>query len=266
MQKNTDEVEAIYLGHIARIEPLIDSYFSLKPKAPYDVKRLGADNEGGLTFGYYQPPTSSNPRGVYLYNGSNLENRSLVGAAALIFHELIPGHHFHLALQQENEDLPKFQRNHVSTEMSAFNEGWAEYASSLGFEMGLYDDPYDRYGRLSSDAFLTARLVVDTGLNALGWSLEEAREYLKVNTTMSDDQIASETLRYSTDLPGQALAYRLGRDKFEELRREAKIALGDAFDVTVFHAAVLEQGALPLNVLEEHVRARLGISPEGDAK
>jgi len=251
--KEPADVEARYRLYIGRIEPLIGDYFSYIPKAPYGVKRLDPANEAGQTFGYYQVPTPDEPRGLYRYNGSNLENRSLVNAGPLIYHELIPGHHFHLATQQENSALSELRRSLVSLSMSGFNEGWAEYAAGLGHEMGLYADPYDRYGRLVMSAFLTSRLVVDTGLNSLGWSLEQARTYLLENTMMSEIEVNSETIRYSTDIPGQALAYRLGRDKMDALRAKAEAALGDEFDIKEFHATILGQGALPLDVLESHI-------------
>src|SRR5262249_36793742 len=156
----------------------------------------------------------------------------------------VPGHHFHLARQAENAQLPPIRRE--SLDITAYVEGWAEYASDLGHEMGLYDDPYDCYGRLVLDRFGAQRLVVDTGLNLLGWSLEQARAYMKANTLESDAQIASETLRYSTDLPGQALTYRLGLLKFRALREHAQRALGSRFDVRTFHDTILAAGALPL--------------------
>jgi uncharacterized protein (DUF885 family) len=244
------DVEERYNLHIARIEPLIDDYFSVLPEAPYGVRRLEPAKEPGQTFGYYQTPTEAEPIGLYRYNGSNLEDRSLIGAASLIFHELIPGHHFQIALQAENNDLPDIRKYSSTT---ALTEGWAEYAAGLGQEMGLYGDPYDRYGRLAMESFLASRVVADTGLNSLGWSLEQAREYMLAHSMMSETEIASETLRYSTDLPGQALAYNLGYNKLLELRAKAEAELGENFDIRAFHEAVLGQGALPINVLEKHV-------------
>lgn len=251
--KTAKDVEERYEGHIARIEPMISDYFSYLPIAPYGVMRLSPANEAGQTFGYYQLPSLSEPRGLYRFNGSHLESRSLVTSASLIFHELVPGHHFQLATQRENEALPQLRRSLRSASLSAFIEGWAEYAAELGYEMGLYDDPYDRYGRLVMSSFLTSRLVVDTGLNSLGWTLEEARAYLLENTMMSELEVNTETLRYSTDLPAQALGYRLGRDKIEALRKKAEAELGDNFDIRAFHGAALQQGSLPLDVLEDQI-------------
>ena len=233
-----------------RIESKIPKYFGRMPSAPAGIRRLAPTLEGALTYGYYQAPTASDARGYYYYNGSKPEERSLLNAAALIYHELVPGHHFQISLQQENADLPSFRKE---SRWTAYTEGWGEYASSLAGEMGMYEDPYDRAGRLMMDAFLSARLVVDTGMNALGWSRAKAIAYMKENTLESDTQIATETLRYSCDIPGQALAYKMGAAKIRELREKAARELGTSFDVRRFHDAVLGSGAMPLGVLEQHV-------------
>jgi uncharacterized protein (DUF885 family) len=246
-----DEVEALFLRHMAALEPLISQWFSVIPKAPYGVARLDASAESGMTYGYYEQPTSVQPVGRYRWNGSNLESKSLLTYATLIFHELAPGHHFHIARQNENEALPDLRRE--SIDIGAFNEGWAEYAAGLGWEMGLYDDPLDGYGRLVHERFTAQRLVVDTGLNLLGWSLEEAAAYMKANTTDSDGQIATEVLRYSTDLPAQALAYRAGFLELNRLRSKTEAALGDRFDIREFHEHVLGPGGLPFPVIEAHL-------------
>ena len=136
---------------------------------------------------------------------------------------------------------------------AAFTEGWANYAASLSHEMGIMDDPWDRYGWLLFDAFLANRLVVDTGMNHLGWSLEKAREYMTANTFSGEEEVATETLRYSTDMPAQALAYKLGYEKIRELRRAQEEKLGDAFDIKRFHAATVGSGGMPLPLLEQHV-------------
>ena len=209
-----------------------------------------------MSYGYYEAPTASKPTGRYRYNGSSLDTRSQLSAAALIYHELVPGHHFHLARQYENTELPIIRR--VAIDNSAFNEGWAEYASGLAGEMGLYDDVYDLYGRLMHERFIAQRLVTDTGLNAFGWTLERAGEFMRANTLESPTQIATETLRYSTDLPAQALAYRMGYLKFKELRERAQHRLGARFDIRDFHEATLREGALPLKVLERHIDRFIG--------
>jgi len=245
-----EEIGDRLLAAQKRIEPKIPMYFGQVPRAPAGIRRLAPTLEGSMTYGYYQSPTATDRRGYYYYNGSSLADRSLLNAAALIYHELVPGHHFQRALQHENTDLPKFRREAGWT---AYTEGWGEYASSLAGEMGMYEDPYDRAGRLMMDAFLSTRLVVDTGMNALGWSRARAIEYMKANTLESDTQIATETLRYSCDIPGQALAYKMGSARIRELRARAERELGRAFDVRRFHDALLGSGPMPLAVLERHV-------------
>ena len=250
LAKTPEEVGERLMAPIRRIEPKVKGFFAVVPQAKYGVERLDPSLEGSLTFGYYREPMPGQPIGAYLYNGSKLSERPLANAAALIFHELVPGHHFQIALQRENAALPAYRREGGGT---AFIEGWGEYASDLAGEMGMYEDPYDAYGRLGMDVFLSSRLVVDTGMNALGWSRERAMAFMKEHTLESDTQIASETLRYSTDLPGQALAYKTGSLHLRELRERARRELGDRFDVREFHRVVLLGGAMPLSVLDERV-------------
>lgn len=245
-----EDVAERLMRPVRRIVPMVGEWFVETPEAPYGVARLDPGLEAGMTFGYYQWPTPAEPVGTYFFNGSSLGERPLVQAAALIYHELVPGHHFQIALQTENPNLPDFRRNAFPT---AFVEGWAEYASGVAGEMGLYGEPYDRYGRLAMEMFLAARLVVDTGMNALGWSREEALEFLRPRLLESDTQLATETLRYAVDIPGQALAYKVGALAIQDLRQRAEEALGERFDVRRFHHTVLAHGAMPLDVLEEHV-------------
>jgi len=246
----SDEIGERLLAAQKRIATKIPFYFGRTPSTPAGIRRLSANLESAMTYGFYQAPTASDPRGYYYYNGSSLADRSMLSAAALVYHELIPGHHFQRSLQNENSDLPGFRREAAWT---AYTEGWGEYASSLAGEMGMYEDPYDRAGRLMMDAFLSARLVVDTGMNALGWSRARAIEYMKENTLESDAQIGTETLRYSCDIPGQALAYKMGAAKFRELRARAERALGTSFDIRRFHDVVLGSGPMPMAVLERHI-------------
>jgi uncharacterized protein (DUF885 family) len=246
----SDEIGERLLAAQKRIETKIPFYFGRTPSAPAGIRRLSANLESAMTYGFYQAPTASDPRGYYYYNGSSLADRSLLSAAALVYHELIPGHHFQRSLQNENSDLPSFRKE---AEWTAYTEGWGEYASSLAGEMGMYEDPYDRAGRLMMDAFLSARLVVDTGMNALGWSRAHAIEYMKENTLESDAQIGTETLRYSCDIPGQALAYKMGAAKIRELRARAERALGTSFDIRRFHDVVLGSGPMPMAALERHI-------------
>ena len=245
-----DEVGERLTKYMHRIEPHLPELFSNFPKAKYDVKRLDPALEGSITFGYYQQPTATDAVGHYFYNGSKLAERNLLFAPALIAHELVPGHHFQIVRQEENESLPSFRREHFDT---VFIEGWGEYAAYLGNEMHLYDDPYDRCGRLMMDKMLSVRLVVDTGMNALGWSRERAGDYLRANTLLSDTEIATETLRYAVDLPAQALAYKIGSLKMIDLRRKAEQQLGAKFDVRQFHEWIIGSGSMPLPILEQHV-------------
>lgn len=245
------QLERRYMDYIHRVEPLLDAYFKHRPSAAYGVRRLPISAEPGMTYGYYNSPTVDDPVGYYNYNASNLPSRSLVWAGSLIYHELLPGHHFHIAAQDENETLQDFRRKYS---VAAFTEGWAEYAASLGIEMGLYETPLELYGRYLAEMFLATRLVVDTGMNALGWSLEDARTYMRDRLIQSDAEIESETLRYSTSTPARALAYRLGYEKIWELRRRAEQTLGEDFDIREFHDVVLSDGAKPLPVLEAKVQ------------
>lgn len=238
----------------ARIEPKLNEWFLERPKAPYGAKRLSPDFEPVMTYGFYQRPTPQSPIGNYMFNGSKLEERSLLNVAALSYHELVPGHHFQVALRLENDTLSRFRR---TASYTVYGEGWGEYASDLAGEMGMYSDPYDRAGRLAMDLFLSTRLVVDTGMNALGWSRDRAMAFMREHTFESDTQIATETLRYSSDVPGQALAYKLGSRGIRQLRERMRARLGNRFDVRRFHQAVLSHGAMPLNILERHVERAL---------
>jgi uncharacterized protein (DUF885 family) len=248
--KSPEEVGQRLMAYVRRIEPRLAELFRLTPKAPYRVARLDPNLESAMTYGYYQPPSAARREGIYYFNGSQLDRRSLAWAQSLIYHELVPGHHFQIALQYENSALHPLRRENLP---GAFVEGWAEYASDLGFELGLYDDPYDRYGRYAAEMFLALRLVVDTGMNHRRWPREQAVELMRRESLESEVQIATETLRYAVDMPGQALAYKLGALKIRELRRRAEEELGPAFDVREFHRAVLGSGAMPLAILEQHL-------------
>ena len=245
-----EEVGERLMSHVRRIEPHMPRFFARMPRAPYGVKRLDPEFEAA-TFGYFQVPTADDPVGRYHFNGSQLSERNLLPAAALIAHELIPGHHFQIARQEENESLPMLRRQAFET---AYQEGWGEYAAYLGTEMGLYANPYDRAGRLMMDAMLSTRLVVDTGMNALGWPRQRAMDFMREHTMLSDTEIATETLRYAADIPAQALAYKIGSMKMIELRSLAQRELGPRFDVRQFHEWIIGSGAMPLDLLEEHVR------------
>jgi uncharacterized protein (DUF885 family) len=261
--KAPEEVGERLMAAQTRILPNVPDFFLRTPKASFGVQRLEAQLEGAVTFGYYQTPTASEPKGYYKYNGSNLPERSLLFAGALISHELVPGHHFQINLQRENDALPKFRREGLYT---AYTEGWGEYASDLAGQMGMYEDPYDRAGRIAMDLFLTSRLVVDTGMNFYGWPRAKAIAFMKENTLQSDAEIETETLRYSCDMPAQALAYKMGMRKLVELREKARRELGPRFDIRKFHDAVLSIGSVPLDVLEKHVEWFIAMEKKGSAQ
>jgi uncharacterized protein (DUF885 family) len=235
---------------MAGMSAKVGEYFLKIPQTPYDVRRLAPELEGAMTFGFYQPPSKSEPTGIYFYNGSNPGEKSLLWAAGLLYHELVPGHHFHIASQYENEDLPPYRRE---SSFNAYTEGWAEYASWLAEEMELFTDLYDLCGKHVMDLFLSTRLVVDTGMNYYKWPRKKAVEFMRENLIESEVQIQSESLRYSVDMPGQALGYKLGSIKMLELREKAEKALGEKFDIKKFHQAVLGSGAMPFPVLEKHI-------------
>jgi uncharacterized protein (DUF885 family) len=249
--RSAAEVAERYLRCVGRITPLLPGWFERLPRSPFAVERLAPEQEAGMSYGYYDRPRAAGERGIYRYNAGDLANRLQLQVAALIYHEGLPGHHLHIAGQIEADHLPQLRRN--ALEISIYNEGWAEYASGLAESMGLYDDAYDLYGRLVHERFTAQRLVVDSGLNALGWSLERARAFMREHTLEGEAQIASETLRYATDMPAQALAYRLGYLWFTQLRDDTAARLGARFDVRAFHAALLDEGALPVDVLRAHV-------------
>ncbi len=250
--KTPEEVGERLMGAQNRILKKLPEFFGHLPKAPFGVKRLEPQLEPPMTFGYYQVPTPQDAKGYYKYNGTHLEDRSLIGAGSLISHELMPGHHLQVSLQQENADLPQWRRESAIS-YTAFIESWGEYSSLLAGEMGMYENPYDLAGRLLFDAFLTSRLVVDTGMNLLGWPREKAMQYMRDNTIQSETEIATETLRYSCDMPSQALAYKMGMRKFVELREKARAALGPAFDIRRYHDMLLSSGAVPLDLAERKV-------------
>ena len=242
-----EALESTYRRHLARMAPVFSRLFLKAPRGKPEVKRLPVELEAGMTFGYYEDPREAGGDGVYFFSGKGIPDRLQLNAAPLIFHELVPGHHIHTARQMENEALPELRRN---TFFGVFDEGWAEYSAGLAEEEGFYGDPYDLYGWLSHQRFVAQRLVVDTGLNALGWTFEQAHAYMCANTLESSEQVTSELLRYSTDMPAQSLCYRIGFLKFRELRAKAMATLGADFDLAHFHEAILEQGALPIPVLE----------------
>jgi len=244
------EVGARLTGYLDKIKPVMDKWFKDMPQADCEVQRLDPKFESSITFGYYLEPSASNPKGVFYYNGANEVKKSQIGAASLVYHELLPGHHYQVSKVFEDDSLHKLRKNFFLT---GYLEGWAEYAADLAGEMGMYDDPYDEYGRLIMVLVMASRLVVDTGLNVLGWTREEAAAYLKERSNLTDHMIFTETLRYGCDFPAQALGYRLCSLEFHNMRAKAQQILGKKFDIRTFHDTLLRHGVLPLNILGKHV-------------
>ncbi|WP_425410339.1 DUF885 domain-containing protein [Hyphococcus sp.] len=225
--------------------------FTKLPRMPYTVKPVPADIAEGTTTAYYERPAGDGSRaGIYRINTSLLDQRPLFELEALSLHEAVPGHHFQIALSQELT-LPDFRKYGGFT---AFTEGWGLYAESLGLDAGFYDDPYSNFGRLSYEMWRACRLVVDTGLHAKGWTKQRAVDFMAENTALSLHNIEAEVNRYIVT-PGQALAYKMGELKMKELRQRASDALGEDFDLRRFHDALLENGAVPLSVLEMNLDA-----------
>lgn len=230
-----------------RIDLRAKDLFSLVPKAGFEIRPVEAFRAASAAGGSYQGPSQDGTRpGVFYVNTYDLPSRKNWDRDALYLHEAVPGHHFQIALQQELTDLPMFRRFGGET---AFAEGWGLYAESLGKELGAYDTPQQYFGRLQAEIWRAIRLVVDTGLHSKGWTREQVIAYMKANSATTDTEAVSEAERYIA-IPGQALAYKIGELKILELRARAEEALGDRFDIKAFHAEVLEDGSLPLSVLE----------------
>jgi uncharacterized protein (DUF885 family) len=234
-----------------RIDPGLAHLFGKLPRLPYGVYLIPDFKAPSQTTAYYQPgsPQAGRP-GCYFVNTYNLHARPKYEMEALTLHEAVPGHHLQISLAQEMENSPEFRR-HVG--YSAFVEGWALYSEGLGGDVGLYTDPYSKFGQLSYEMWRAVRLVVDTGMHSMNWTREQAIQFFKDNTGKTDQDITVEVDRYIV-WPGQALAYKLGQLKIRELRAEAERRLGAKFNVRAFHDAVLEQGAVPLSLLEPHVK------------
>ena len=234
-----------------KIDPELAHLFGKLPRLPYGVCVIPEFKAPSETTAYYQPgaPSAGRP-GCYFVNTFNLHARPKWEMEALSLHEAVPGHHLQLSLGQEMENVPEF-RKHVG--YSSFVEGWALYSESLGEELGLYKDPYSKFGQLSYEMWRAVRLVVDTGMHTMGWTREKAIDFFRENTGKTDQDITVEVDRYIV-WPGQALAYKIGQMKIRELRTEAEKKFGANFDVRKFHDAVLENGAVPLNVLEAHMK------------
>ena len=234
-----------------RAEDQLPRLFGSLPRLTYGVRPVPSEMaEGFTTARYMQGSAAMGQSGAYMVNTAHLDQRPLYELPALTLHEAAPGHHLQIALAQEMGELPYFRRNAMLT---AYTEGWGLYAEYLGEEMGIYRTPYERFGRLSNEMWRACRLVADTGIHWLGWSMDQARACFEENTALSSHNITTELERYVSD-PGQALGYKIGELTFVRLRRESQAQLGATFDVRAFHDTVLGAGPLPMNVLEQRVR------------
>ena len=234
------------------IDGRLPAYFGKLPRQPYSVEPVPADIAPNYTTGrYVGAPPGASRGGQYWVNTYALDKRPFYELTALTLHEAVPGHHLQNALALEIEDAPEFRKQFYP---HAFGEGWGLYSEKLGVEMGVYETPYDDFGRLSYEMWRACRLVIDTGLHAKGWSRQQAIDYLAENTALSLHNVQTEVDRYIA-WPGQALAYKMGELTILELRAKAERELGDKFDIREFHDAILTGGGLPLDILRERIDA-----------
>ncbi|HZX78798.1 DUF885 family protein [Lysobacter sp.] len=248
--KTEDELLAHYRGLEAKINQKIPEQFSLIPKAAFEIRPVEAFRAQSAAGGSYMRPSQDGSRpGIFYVNTYDLPTRKTWDAEDLYLHEAIPGHHFQLALQQELTNLPTFRR--FGREI-AFSEGWGLYAESLGKDLGVYTDPYNYFGYLQNELWRAIRLVVDTGLHSKGWTREQVIAYMLENSAESETQATAEAERYMA-IPGQALAYKMGELKIKEVRARAEKVLGPKFDIREFHAEVLKDGSVPLEILDEKI-------------
>lgn len=233
-----------------RVDEGARELFDLTPEADYEIRAVEPYRERSAAGASYMRPAPDGSRpGIFYVNTYDLSSRPLWAVESLFLHEAVPGHHFQLALQQEQEELPRFRRHGGNT---AFIEGWALYAEAIGEEMGMYEDPYQYFGALNAELWRAIRLVVDTGLHYHGWSREDVLDYMHENSAAGESRAVSEAERYMA-IPSQALAYKIGQLEIQNLRERAEDALGEDFDIRAFHNLILRNGPLPLDMLSDEV-------------
>ena len=259
---NTGAALLMHARDIAkRIDNELPAFFSKLPRQPYGVIKVPDAIAPKYTGGRYSGSSINGTQaGHYLVNTYQLESRPLYTLPSLTAHEAVPGHHLQGALNQElGDSIPQFRRNLY---LSAYGEGWGLYSEYLADEMGIYRTPYEKFGQLTYEMWRACRLVVDTGIHAMGWSRQEVIDYMSQNTALSIHEINTETDRYIA-WPGQALSYKIGELKIRELRERAKKALGEDFDIRAFHNVILEEGTVTLPILEERVDAYIAKNVKG---
>jgi uncharacterized protein (DUF885 family) len=249
--QSEEQVLDAYRAIEQRMQPQLNRLFNLVPKSAFEIRQTEKFREASASAEYNPPAPDGSRPGIFYVPILNPKTYNAVGMESLFLHEAIPGHHYQISIQQEQQDIPRFRQY---SWYGAYGEGWALYSESLGKELGLYTDPYQYFGRLSDEMHRAIRLVVDVGLHAKGWTREKAIQYSLENELTSEEAAIAEIERYMV-IPGQALSYKVGEIKIRELRERAERELGARFNLSAFHDEVLKDGGMPLDVLEAKIAA-----------